>query len=131
AGCPRALDLSPDGRLLIAGAEDNDWIFAWDLAVGGKPTILFELYNSEPFPLAVRYSARDETILAAGSNGRLLDWDRRSRKLRDREPARFGESTPVAFEAWLFRSGTFYAGGIRLATIRRERGLLAVDIGSG
>ncbi len=32
AGKPRTLTLSPDGRLLIAGAEDNGWLFTWDLA---------------------------------------------------------------------------------------------------
>ena len=80
AGQPRALALSPDGRWLIAGAEDQGWIFVWDLAGGGKPAILFERFNSEPYPLAVRYSGRDETILGAWSDGRLREWGSQERE---------------------------------------------------
>ena len=132
AGQPRALDLSPDGRWLIAGAEDQGWIFVWDLAGGGKPAILFERFNSEPYPLAVRYSGRDETILDAWSDGRLREWDRKSGKIRDRKPERFLEGSLTDIEEnRRCRSGSFFAGAGRLAVIRREPGLLAVNMGSG
>jgi WD40 repeat protein len=134
AGKPRAVALSPDGRLLIAGAEENGWIFTWDLAAaaGTKPIILLDRFSSEGYPLDVRYSAADATILAAWSDGRLLEGDRQSGKLRARKPAKFLQDS--AFDTVLpgsFRSGVSLAGGSRLAVIQQGKGLRVADLGSG
>jgi WD40 repeat protein len=134
AGKPRALALSPDGRLLIAGAEENGWIFTWDLAApaGTKPIILLDRFSSEGYPLAVRCSAADAVILAAWSDGRLLEGDRRSGELRARKPAKILQDS--AFETQRpdsFRSGVLLAGGSRLAVIQQGKGMGVADVGSG
>ncbi len=134
AGKPRALALSPDGRLLIAGAEENGWVFTWDLAAaaGTRPIILLDRFSSEGHPLDVRYSATDATVVAAWSDGRLLEGDRKSGKLRARQPAKFlDDSRFDVLGSSRFRSGVSLTGGSRLGVIQQGKGLRVADLGSG
>jgi WD40 repeat protein len=132
AGRPRTMTLSPDARTLIVGAEDNGWIFAWDLAGPEKPVILVDRFNAEGYPLAVRYSVADRSILVAWSDRRLLEGDARGGKLREGKPAKFAERSGLEpGEANRFRSGILFGGGSRIGVIGREKGLTVVDLGTG
>lgn len=132
AGRPRTLTVSPDGRRLIVGAEDNGWVFTWDLDGGPKPVILLDRFNEPGYPLDVRYSAADRKILAAWSDGRVLEAQGQGGKLKERKPAKFIEEPALELSvANRFRSGISFAGGTRIGAIGRDRGLKVADIGAG
>jgi WD40 repeat protein len=135
SGKPRALALSPDGRLLLAGAQDHNWLFVWDLTAGDKPVILLDGYNPQAFPIAVELPNRNDTILTCWSDGKLRSWNWKDRQkkvvVQQLRILPMGTDHLILSEEDRFSSGVFFAAPRRIAVIESQNGLHVADLEAG
>jgi WD40 repeat protein len=74
---PKAIVISPDGRLIAVGGEDTR-VFVYDANAGKLSQIL---YGHKDFVNGLAFGPDNKTLASAGSEGQVLLWDVTSGKL--------------------------------------------------
>jgi WD40 repeat protein len=149
-GAVKVLALAPNGKLLLTGVESRPWVYLWDLEKNSKPTILSDGFLGTT-PVAVQFTAEDQTVAMFDQNGGWRRWDLKRREIKEKFQARLktrddpdhpdnaGEpeaqdrprnSFPFPLPADFFYEAAFLADGRNAAVLGRT-GFHVVDPASG
>ncbi len=134
SGSVELMDLSRDGRWLVAPVNIFNQIFVWDLRDGGGPIVLSARRDdSRGSPLALRLLDDDRTILMFTNSGKLQSWDLGQRRARELAQPQFSlpDRPNTRFGNRFTHAATFLADGRRLLVEQVYGGLHGIDVPSG
>ena len=134
SGSVELMDLSRDGRWLVAPVNVFNQIFIWDLQNGGGPIVLSARRDdSMASPCAVRMLDDGNTILMITGSGILTSWDLGQRRAREVAQPQFSPPDPP-YERMgnhFTYAAIFLADGKKLLAKHVFSGLHGIDVPSG